>query len=165
MLLFPKQGKRHGTTKDCRGYFEATECPNCRITMRWFRSELVRDPPEPTIAHLSSGLIVSALSKPIQISFLLRNSWVVALADLTWKRCTPVQPATWIGFCPAPRQRTCPYRLQRTSSWSSMRRQQSNSACIAEHSSASRGRSDRAKGYVHTWPISEVASHLTEGCS
>lgn len=27
-------------------------CPNCRVAMRWFRSELVRDNPTTMIAHL-----------------------------------------------------------------------------------------------------------------
>ncbi|MCG2632583.1 hypothetical protein L6654_38925 [Bradyrhizobium sp. WYCCWR 13023] len=27
-------------------------CPNCRVAMRWFRSELVRDNPTTIIAHL-----------------------------------------------------------------------------------------------------------------
>lgn len=34
------------------GHLELPGCPNCRITMRWFRSELVRDTPESIIAHL-----------------------------------------------------------------------------------------------------------------
>ncbi|QOZ67179.1 hypothetical protein SAMN05192541_1263 [Bradyrhizobium arachidis] len=38
--------------KNALGQLEAPDCPNCRITMRWFRSELVRDTPDPLIAHL-----------------------------------------------------------------------------------------------------------------
>lgn len=33
-------------------HLEAPICPACRIEMRWFRSELVRDEPNPVIAHL-----------------------------------------------------------------------------------------------------------------
>ncbi|QOZ65911.1 hypothetical protein WN72_05385 [Bradyrhizobium arachidis] len=38
--------------KKALGHLEAQDCPNCRITMRWFRSELVPDTPDPLIAHL-----------------------------------------------------------------------------------------------------------------
>jgi hypothetical protein len=38
--------------KKAIGQLYPPQCPNCRITMRWFRSELVRDTPEPMIAHL-----------------------------------------------------------------------------------------------------------------
>ena len=38
--------------KKATGQLEPPECPNCRVTMRWFRSELVRDTPEPILAHL-----------------------------------------------------------------------------------------------------------------
>ena len=34
------------------GHLDPPHCPNCRITTRWFRSELVRDTPESIIAHL-----------------------------------------------------------------------------------------------------------------
>lgn len=33
-------------------HLEAPDCPNCHLTMRWFRSELVRDDQQSTVAHL-----------------------------------------------------------------------------------------------------------------
>ena len=38
--------------KESLGHLDVPHCPNCRISMRWFRSELVRDRPQPIIAHL-----------------------------------------------------------------------------------------------------------------
>ena len=38
--------------KDAAEHLEAPDCPNCRIAMRWFRSELVRDSGVSMIAHL-----------------------------------------------------------------------------------------------------------------
>ncbi|MET4277486.1 glutaredoxin [Bradyrhizobium sp. F1.2.2] len=38
--------------KKAMGQLEPPECPNCRVTMRWFRSELVRGKEEEIIAHL-----------------------------------------------------------------------------------------------------------------
>lgn len=52
--------------KKALGHPEAPDCPNCRFTMRWFRSELVRDTPEPLVAHLSFALTASGLNEPTQ---------------------------------------------------------------------------------------------------
>ncbi|MGY4234974.1 uncharacterized protein YbaR (Trm112 family) [Bradyrhizobium sp. USDA 4449] len=38
--------------KDSLAHLDNPSCPNCRIAMRWFRSELVRDNPTTMIAHL-----------------------------------------------------------------------------------------------------------------
>ncbi|TWA92582.1 hypothetical protein FBZ96_11052 [Bradyrhizobium stylosanthis] len=38
--------------KDSVGKIGSPTCPDCRVAMRWFRSELVRDNPAPMIAHL-----------------------------------------------------------------------------------------------------------------
>ena len=38
--------------KDSLDQLDNPSCPNCRIAMKWFRSELVRDNPKTTIAHL-----------------------------------------------------------------------------------------------------------------
>lgn len=38
--------------KDSLGKVGNPACPNCRVAMRWFRSELVRDNPTTMIAHL-----------------------------------------------------------------------------------------------------------------
>jgi glutaredoxin len=33
-------------------HLEAPTCPDCRVEMRWYRSELLADEPVPVIAHL-----------------------------------------------------------------------------------------------------------------
>ncbi|RXH23049.1 MULTISPECIES: hypothetical protein [Bradyrhizobium] len=38
--------------KDSFGEVGNPTCPNCRVAMTWFRSELVRDNPTTLIAHL-----------------------------------------------------------------------------------------------------------------
>lgn len=37
--------------KSATEHLEAPACPNCRIEMRWFRSELVRETPVSVVSH------------------------------------------------------------------------------------------------------------------
>jgi hypothetical protein len=49
-------GKARGSMVDrlrsAAEHLEAPICPDCRIEMRWYRSELLVDEPVPIIAHL-----------------------------------------------------------------------------------------------------------------
>jgi hypothetical protein len=61
LLPFPNGvGRGMDQLKKALAQLDDPQCPNCRITMRWFRSELVRDTPDPIIAHFSSARTANA---------------------------------------------------------------------------------------------------------